>query len=66
MQEESSFLRGAKIEEDKNPKKGWGFRQMALLMCVCIFITDVFFQVATPIFTGVQSKFGLLFPKFSH
>jgi len=24
------------------------------------------YQVATPIFTGVQSKFGLLFPKFSH
>ena len=27
---------------------------------------DQSFQVATPIFTGVQSKFGLLFPKFSH
>merc|ERR1719382_2228771 len=24
------------------------------------------YQVASPIFTGVESKFGLLFPKFSH
>ena len=34
----------------------------------CSSIDGEFFilQVASPIFTGVESKFGLLFPKFSH